>query len=885
MRKTAKKILSIVLSTLMIAGSSARFSPQPDESAFTPIANAEKKELTGKCGENVTWAFDEVSGKLTIDGVGEMVVFGDIGCISQSWPDFYKDIKYVEICEGITYIPDGMFFGLEQLVSVKLPSTLTEIGDVAFGRTALSSLLIPQGVKKIGGSILLDTPYSHNEKNTEDGILYCGKYALDSDENISGKHEIRSGTTVIAKGAFQYRENLTEIIIPVGVEYIPVEAFMSCSALTSVSLPESLKAIDGDAFAWCKSLKNISFPDSVERIGSSVLSFSAYYEDEENWTDGLLYCGNHIVSSDDTVSGSITVRDGIKTIAAYSFDENEKITNLVLPESLVGIGEGAFCRCLNLASVSFPSNMLSIGGSAFSECKLTSVTIPNGIQKIAFECFSGCDELATVDLPETLTEIETRAFSDCKNLSLTIPEKISHIAGGAFAGYEGGVKSVTVVPQNSFFCSDNGILFNKQKTEIIYYPGLKTEEAYSIPSSVTRIGSECFYYCMNLADVSIPNSVKELGARCFAGCENMTNVIIPDSVTLIENQAFWNCDSLMKIHVPDSVEKIGAGAFAGCANLMNIILPNKIKEIDWCTFSECYKLSSVNIPDTVKTIGYEAFSGCKGLTQLKIPNSVVEIGDSAFSGCSGLTSVVLSNNMISIAWGTFWDCTGLTSVIIPDGVNDLGGNAFSGCTGLTSITIPESVTSIKKDTFTNCEKIMIRGYHSSYAEQYAKENGIPFEIISKPIIEPPTEEPKPDEPTTPKIDAIVGTKTVTVGGTTVLAAVGGVKAVDVRIAAHGAKLLDRYGNAVNDDMPLATGMKLVFDSAIFEIAVLGDVDGDGAISVADARLALRQAVNLEKLNGVYLFAGKVGGENVGVSEARKILRAAVGLDDASEWLK
>lgn len=80
-------------------------------------------------------------------------------------------------------------------------------------------------------------------------------------------------------------------------------------------------------------------------------------------------------------------------------------------------------------------------------------------------------------------------------------------------------------------------------------------------------------------------------------------------------------------------------------------------------------------------------------------------------------------------------------------------------------------------------------------------------------------------------------------------------------------------------------MKLVFHSAIFEIAVLGDVDGDGAISVADARLALRQAVSLENLNGVYLFAGKVDGENVGVSEARKILRAAVGLDDASEWLK
>ncbi len=84
---------------------------------------------------------------------------------------------------------------------------------------------------------------------------------------------------------------------------------------------------------------------------------------------------------------------------------------------------------------------------------------------------------------------------------------------------------------------------------------------------------------------------------------------------------------------------------------------------------------------------------------------------------------------------------------------------------------------------------------------------------------------------------------------------------------------------------MAIGMKIMLNGESVAIVVLGDVDGDGEINVADARLALRQAVSLENLNGVYLFAGKVGGDSVGVSEARKILRAAVGLDDSKDWLK
>ena len=122
-------------------------------------------------------------------------------------------------------------------------------------------------------------------------------------------------------------------------------------------------------------------------------------------------------------------------------------------------------------------------------------------------------------------------------------------------------------------------------------------------------------------------------------------------------------------------------------------------------------------------------------------------------------------------------------------------------------------------------------------------------------------------------------------GVRAIAAADGIDIAVIRRVLPAAKIVDKDGNEVSDNTHFATGMKIMLNGESVEIVVLGDVDGDGEINVADARLALRQAVSLENLNGVYLFAGKVGGDSVGVSEARKILRAAVGLDDSKDWLK
>ena len=122
-------------------------------------------------------------------------------------------------------------------------------------------------------------------------------------------------------------------------------------------------------------------------------------------------------------------------------------------------------------------------------------------------------------------------------------------------------------------------------------------------------------------------------------------------------------------------------------------------------------------------------------------------------------------------------------------------------------------------------------------------------------------------------------------GTSTIVATEKMTAYNLRIAAPAAKIVDASGKEVGDKSPLATGMKIILNKETVEIAILGDVNGDAEISVTDARLALRHSVSLESLTGVYLTAGKIGSDTISVSEARKILRAAVGLDDSKEWLK
>ena len=231
-----------------------------------------------------------------------------------------------------------------------------------------------------------------------------------------------------------------------------------------------------------------------------------------------------------TISGSGKIEDYRSDIDQPWYSNRSDITSVVIKPGVTSIGSLAFYKCSNLTSITIPSGLTSIGEMAFFNCSaLTSVTIPNGVISIGNFAFGSCTGLKSITIPSSVTSIENNIFQDCT-----------------------GLTNITVDSSNPSFCSESGVLFNKDKTTLIYCPRRKTG-SYTIPDGVTAIGDYAFYYCSGLTSVTIPSSVTSIGGSAFQYCTGLTSITIPNSVTSIVNLAFWDCDSLTIVYIPSGV--------------------------------------------------------------------------------------------------------------------------------------------------------------------------------------------------------------------------------------------------------------------------------------------------------------------------------------------
>ena len=289
------------------------------------------------------------------------------------------------------------------------------------------------------------------------------------------------------------------------------------------------------------------------------------------------------------------------------------------------------------------------------------------------------------------------------------------------------------------YTSENGILFNKDKTTIISYPTSKTGTNYTIPNTVTTISAYAFYGCSDITSITLPNSTTSISNHSFASCSNLTSITIPESVTSIGDNAFCDCKNLASVTIPNSVTSIGDDAFKGCSGIISLTyntnaigsafydntslkiinIGNSVTSIGVAAFRDCSGLTSVTIPESVTSIGDRAFYYCRSLTSINIPNSVTSIGDDAFRGCSKLTSITIPESVTSLGNAAFRDCSGLTSVTIPNSITSIGHYAFEGCRNLTSVTIPKSVESIGHYAFSFCSNLKQITIYATY------ENGLP----------------------------------------------------------------------------------------------------------------------------------------------------------------
>ena len=459
------------------------------------------EELSGTCGDNVTWTLD-TDGTLTISGTGAM---RDYSGVSSPIPNS-TSIKKVVIENGVTSIGSMLFYKCSNLSEVSIPNSVTSIGKYAFSNCpSLTSITIPNSVTSI-----------------ED-------YAFECCRGLTSL-TIPNSVTSIGRGAFSDCTGLTSITIPNSVTSIGEYAFSSCSSLISITIPNSVTSIGKGAFSGCL-LKSVTIKKSLYE--QSKDAFPNFSSDKFHFYDGT--CGDNVTWTLDaegtlTISGTGATKD-YQTNNRSPFDHKTDIKKVVINDGVTSIGYGLFLYCSNLSEVSIPNSVTSIGTGAFYQCpSLTNITLPNSVTSIGTDAFGYCTSLTSIKIPDSVTSIGEYAFEYCSNLtSITISNSVTSIGTDAF-GHCTSLTSVTI-PDSVTSIGDYAFEYCTDLTNI------------TIPDSVTSIGLGAFLKCSSLTSITIPKSVTSIGASAFSNCSNLASIAIKKSLYEKCKNAFPNISS------------------------------------------------------------------------------------------------------------------------------------------------------------------------------------------------------------------------------------------------------------------------------------------------------------------------------------------------------
>ena len=439
----------------------------------------------------------------------------------------------------------------------------------------------------------------------------------------------------------------------------------------------------------------------------------------------------------------LVFHSGMSSIGEMAFYNNRKVTEIVFEASASPLGleieDKAFYWCNSAKTITFEEEgslksrqisaeesetgeaytqyyfeytkscgVRSIGEDAFYGCKETKLVLPSTLLTIDKNAFRANTDLVDLDLGHISPTLEfgDMVFNGCTGLKkVQITENVGYVSFASVFYKCTSLATLQVNSNSPYYSTDSyGVLYNKKKTAISYFPEGYTGD-YVIPDTVITIGGGVFSGKTSIKKINIPKSVELIGVSAFEGCTQLKEVIFDMSAgnsLTIDDNAFYNCSLLTcAITLPSRTKAIGENAFSG-TKIAAITLNEGLEEIGATAFKEITTFKSLIIPSTVKTIGKEAFYGCAEINSLVFTPTAknaqktgLYVAESAFYNCTGLTSAVLPERLQYVSDSMFYGCSALKTITIPTTVgNDtadgefqygIGAQAFYGCTSLSEI--------------------------------------------------------------------------------------------------------------------------------------------------------------------------------------------------------
>lgn len=336
------------------------------------------------------------------------------------------------------------------------------------------------------------------------------------------------------------------------------------------------------------------------------------------------------------------------------------------------------------------------GGKTATEYK-----VPDGVESLDMAAFQST-KVKTLDLNDVITA----KFHSDYITTIKLGINTQHVQ----ANYNPGIAEFIVPDENPYFSAIDGILFNKDQTEVVKCPEAKNIGTYSIPETVTTLGNYSFSYLVNPANIICNAALQNIGNYVFsAGKITSVDFSACTGLTSLGTNTFSNAFSLVSMSIPSAITSLGEGFFRNCASLTTVNIPaGSLTTIGSYAFQGLKNLREVNIDPAcpLKTISTKAFYGSTALESLALPKTVTSIGAGAFSGCTNLKTVTFADDAeIETIGANAFEFSGLESITLPEGVTTIGKEAFSTCDVLTEVTLPSTVTSISGEAFKFCSRL------------------------------------------------------------------------------------------------------------------------------------------------------------------------------------